>query len=92
VTPAEKIALSVTVLNIVIVAAMRWESRRKDMQQAKKDIAGVGGIARSVRDDEQQLELMMFYLSLSVCRPEDSQSRERIMAALFEAATRQKKR
>jgi hypothetical protein len=85
------LAIVFALLNLAAWGAIRYEALRKDAQQNKKDLSGVAGIARNARDDGHRLEIMVFYLALSVL-PEDPQRRdaalEKVMGAMFEAATR----
>jgi hypothetical protein len=83
------VAIAIFVLDIVALAAIRYESLRKDVQRNKQDLGGVAGIARAARDEGHRMEIMTFYLALSVC-PEDPVRREKVMAAMFEAATRKR--
>lgn len=85
------LAIVFALLNIAGLGAIRYEALRKDVHQNKKDTGGVAGIARSARDDGHRLEMMTFYLALSIL-PEDPGCRERaiekVLGAMFEAATR----
>lgn len=77
------------VANLVALLAIRYESMRKDLQRNTKDVSGVGGIARDTKDEVHRMEIMMFYLALSVV-PDDAVRREKVMTAMFEAATRKR--
>jgi hypothetical protein len=82
-------AVVLVLLNVVALLAIRYESLRKDVLHGKKDLGGVAGIARDARDDGHRLEIMTFYLALSVA-PDDPARREKVLAAMFEAATRKR--
>jgi hypothetical protein len=84
------IGLLVGFLTLVVTIAIRYESMRKDSLKNKHDIGGIGRIAKDAKEEVRELELMLFYLALVSCEG-DAEKREKVLASMFEAATRKGK-